>query len=431
MKALEQVFALIDINNCYVSCERLFQPHLNHRPVVVLSNNDGCVVSRSEEAKRLGIKMAVPFYQVQELIQQHDVAVFSSNYALYAEMSRRFNNIIQEFVSAKDVEIYSIDETFIELSSYSQRDLNALAQEIKTTLWKWLALPVCVGIGQSKTEAKLANHLAKRNRYFNGVCNLLDMDLCSKEALFQHIDAAEVWGVGRKNAKKLQSLGIRSVFDLATSNPDQMERQFSILMKKTILELTGTACIELEHNTVSKQQIISSRSFGQRVTDIHALSEALSDYLQSAVQRLRAEKSLCGCMIIFAQSNRFDPRQVFYNQLVTIAFNEPTDSALLMNKAIMKHVTTLFQEGIAFKKCGVILTGLEPKQSYIHDLLTDTDAIEKQEQLQQVLDTVKNKFGVQKLAIGACKLQDRTWAMQRSHLSPNYFSWEGLLALGD
>lgn len=185
MKALEQVFALIDINNCYVSCERLYQPHLNHRPVVVLSNNDGCVVSRSEEAKRLGIKMAVPFYQVQELIQQHDVAVFSSNYALYAEMSRRFNNIIQEFVSAKDVEIYSIDETFIELSSYSQRDLNALAQEIKTTLWKWLALPVCVGIGQSKTEAKLANHLAKRNRYFNGVCNLLDMDLCSKEALFQ------------------------------------------------------------------------------------------------------------------------------------------------------------------------------------------------------------------------------------------------------
>ncbi|MFB0983971.1 MAG: DUF4113 domain-containing protein, partial [Acinetobacter towneri] len=235
----------------------------------------------------------------------------------------------------------------------------------------------------------------------------------------------------RKLAKKLHALKIHSVFDLAISDPEQMQRKFSILMKKTILELTGTACIELEHNTVSKQQIISSRSFGQRVTDIHALSEALSDYLQSAVQRLRAEKSLCGCMIIFAQSNRFDPRQVFYNQSVTIAFNEPTDSALLMNKAMMKHVTTLFQEGIAFKKCGVILTGLEPKQSYIHDLLTDTDAIEKQEQLQQVLDTVKNKFGVQKLAIGACKLQDRTWAMQRSHLSPNYFSWEGLLALGD
>ena len=431
MKPLKQIFALIDINNCYVSCERLFQPHLNHRPVVVLSNNDGCVVSRSEEAKQLGIKMAVPFYQVQELIQQHDVAVFSSNYALYAEMSRRFNNTIQQFVSAKDIEIYSIDETFIELSSYSQTDLNEWAQEIKATLWQWLALPVCVGIGHSKTEAKLANHLAKKNSYFNGVCNLLHMDLCSKEALFQHIDVAEVWGVGRKLAKKLHALKIHSVFDLAISDPEQMQRKFSILMKKTILELTGTPCIELEQTRASKHQIISSRSFGQRVTDIHALSEALSDYLQSAVQRLRKEKSLCSCMIIFAQSSRFDQRQAFYNQSVTIAFNEPTDSALIMNKAIMKHISTLFQEGIVFKKCGVILTGLEPKQGYIPDLLADTHAIEKQEQLQQVLDTVKNKYGMQKLAIGVCKLQDRTWAMQRSHLSPNYFSWEGLLALGD
>ena len=431
MKPLKQIFALIDINNCYVSCERLFQPHLNHRPVVVLSNNDGCVVSRSEEAKQLGIKMAVPFYQIQEQIKQHNIAVFSSNYALYAEMSRRFNNTIQQFVSAKDIEIYSIDETFIELSSYSQTDLNELAQEIKATLWKWLALPVCVGIGHSKTEAKLANHIAKKNSYFNGVCNLIDMDLCSKEALFQLIDVDEVWGVGRKLAKKLHALKIHSVFDLAISDPEHMERKFSILMKKTILELTGTPCIELEQTTASKQQIISSRSFGQRVTDIHALSEALSDYLQSAVQRLRTEKSLCSCMIIFAQSSRFDQHQAFYNQSVTIAFNEPTDSALIMNKAIMKHISTLFQEGIAFKKCGVILTGIEPKQGYIHDLLADTEQIEKQEHLQQVLDSVKNKFGTQKLAIGACKLQNRTWAMNRSKLSPNYFSWEGLLALGD
>ena len=226
MKPLKQIFALIDINNCYVSCERLFQPHLNHRPVVVLSNNDGCVVSRSEEAKQLGIKMAVPFYQIQEQIKQHNIAVFSSNYALYAEMSRRFNNTIQQFVSAKDIEIYSIDETFIELSSYSQTDLNELAQEIKATLWKWLALPVCVGIGHSKTEAKLANHIAKKNSYFNGVCNLIDMDLCSKEALLQLIDVDEVWGVGRKLAKKLHTLKIHSVFDLAISDPEQMERKF-------------------------------------------------------------------------------------------------------------------------------------------------------------------------------------------------------------
>lgn len=177
----EKIIALIDINNCYVSCERLFQPNLNNKPVIVLSNNDGCAVARSQEAKDLGIKMGVPLFQIKDIVEKHNVVVLSSNYAVYEEMSNRFTRTIKTFVSEKDVEVYSIDETFVELTSYKNQDLNLLAQNIKDALLKWLGLPVCIGIGRSKTEAKIANHIAKKNKYLNGICNLHEMDPCSKE----------------------------------------------------------------------------------------------------------------------------------------------------------------------------------------------------------------------------------------------------------
>lgn len=258
----EKIIALIDINNCYVSCERLFQPKLNDKPVIVLSNNDGCAVARSQEAKDLGIKMGVPLFQIKDIVEKHNVVVLSSNYAVYEEMSRRFTETIKTFVSEKDVEVYSIDETFVELTSYKNQDLNLLVTLIKNTLLQWLGLPVCIGIGRSKTEAKMANHIAKKNKYLNGICNLVEMDPCSKEGLFQTIDVSEVWGVGRKHSKKLHSLNIKSVFDLAIADPAFIQSQFSVVMKRTVLELQGTACIELEEVAPDKKQIVSSRSFG-------------------------------------------------------------------------------------------------------------------------------------------------------------------------
>lgn len=427
----EKFIALIDINNCYVSCERLFQPHLNNKPVIVLSNNDGCAVARSQEAKDLGIKMGVPLFQIKDIVEQYNVQVLSSNYAVYAEMSRRFVNTIKCFVSEKDVEQYSIDETFVDFTSYTNQDVNLIAQNIKDALWKWLALPVCVGIGRSKTEAKIANHVAKKNKHFNGICNLVEMDPCIKEYVLNDIDVSEVWGVGRKHSKKLDTLGVKSVLDLALSNPKYIEQQFSVVMKRTVLELTGTACIELEDTPPSKKQIISSKSFGARVTDIDSLSEAMSSYLQSAVKRLRADKSLCGCLIAFAESNMFDKNKPFYKKSISIAFPQPTDSAAVMVKAVMKRMDEIFKEGIEFKKCGVILTGIEPKATYIHDLLADVDAIEMNEKLQLTLEKVKEKFGDKILAIGPCKLPNRGWSMSRNRLTQNYFSWEGMLTIRD
>jgi DNA polymerase V len=427
----EKIIALIDINNCYVSCERLFQPKLNNRPVIVLSNNDGCAVARSQEAKDLGIKMGVPLFQIKDIVEKHDVVVLSSNYAVYAEMSRRFTMIIKQYVSEKDVEVYSIDETFADLTSYTNVDLNELAQQIKDMLWRGLALPVCIGIGRSKTEAKIANHIAKKNKHFNGICNLVEMDPCIKEYVLNDIEVSEVWGVGRKHSKKLDALGVRSVLDLALCNPQYIEQQFSVVMKRTVLELTGTACIELEDAPPTKKQIIRSKSFGSRVTDIESLSEAMSDYLQSAVKRLREDKSLCGCVLAFAESNPFDKNKPFYKKSISVGFAEPTDSAAVMNKAVMMQMNELFQEGIEFKKCGVILTCIENKALYIPDLLSDTESIERNEKLQCALEDVKQKFGDKKLAIGPCKLPNRGWSMSRGSLTQNYFSWEGMLTISN
>nr|ESK42104.1 hypothetical protein F987_02125 [Acinetobacter gyllenbergii NIPH 230] len=288
----DRIFALVDVNNCYVSCERVFNPKLNNRPVIVLSNNDGCAVARSQEAKDLGIKMGVPLFQIRDVVEQNNVVVMSSNYALYAEMSRRFHNILAGFVANNEVEQYSIDECFLDLTSFEYyRDLVQYGHEMKNVLWQWLGLPVCVGIGRSKTEAKIANHIAKKNKQFNGVCDLVRMDPCNKEDYLSKIDVSEVWGVGRKHAKKLQSMGINTVMDLACSNPIQMQKLFSIVMARTVNELQGVACIEIEDTPPSKKQIISSRSFGQRVTELNDLKEAIAMHAQDACKRLRADKS--------------------------------------------------------------------------------------------------------------------------------------------
>ncbi|WP_335969851.1 Y-family DNA polymerase [Acinetobacter bereziniae] len=425
----EKIIALIDINNCYVSCERLFQPKLNDKPVIVLSNNDGCAVARSQEAKDLGIRMGVPLFQIKDIVEKHNVIVLSSNYTVYEEMSNRFTRTIKTFVSEKDVEVYSIDETFVELTSYKNQDLNLLVKNIKDALLKWLGLPVCIGIGRSKTEAKIANHIAKKNKYLNGICNLHEMDPCSKETLFQQIDVSEVWGVGRKHSKKLHSLNIKSVFDLAIADPAFIQSQFSVVMKRTVLELQGTACIELEDVAPDKKQIVSSRSFGQRVTDKDALSEAMSSYIQNAVKKLRRQNGLTGCVIAFAHSNPFDTKKPFYKASVSVSFSEPTDSAAMIIKRVLRQLDKVYKEGVEFKKCGVILTCIESKSRYVPDLLADYDLIQKNENLQSVLEQVDERFG-KKLAIGPCLLKDRAWSMSREKLTQNYFSWDGLLEVG-
>lgn len=398
MKHENKVFFLIDVNNMYVSCERVFDPSLNNKPVIVLSNNDGCAVARSNESKALNIKMGVPLFQIKDIVQQHNVIVLSSNYAMYAEMSRRFHTILASYVTAEEVEPYSIDECFVDFTAYEKNfDLEKVGQQMRQQIWKWLGLPVCVGIGRSKTEAKIANHIAKKNPGFNSVCDLVSMDPCNKEYYFSLIDVSEVWGVGRKHSKKLQSMGINTVLDLACAEPREMQKKFSIVMARTIYELQGISCIEIEHTPPSKKQIVASRSFGGRVTELMDLKEAISMYAQDACKRLRDEGLLCGCMIAFVQSNPFDANVPFYNKSITGSFSEPTDCAVDFVKAATRMLNEIYKEGIKYKKCGVVLTGLEPKSGHTYDLLTDFEIIEKKEQLMRAMDGIHSKFGKKKL----------------------------------
>ncbi|MDN8150553.1 Y-family DNA polymerase [Acinetobacter pittii] len=430
MRHENKVFFLIDVNNMYVSCERVFNPSLNNKSTIVLSNNDGCAVARSNEAKALGIRMGVPLFQIKDLVQQHGVIVLSSNYALYAEMSRRFHKILASYVTDAEVEPYSIDECFVDFTAYEKNfDLEKVGHDMRAKIWKWIGLPVCVGIGRSKTEAKISNHIAKKNQGFNGVCDLVNMDPCNKEYYFDQIDVSEVWGVGRKHAKKLHTMGVKTVLDLACTEAREMQRQFSIVMSRTINELQGISCIEIEDTPPSKKQIIKSCSFGTKVTELSDLKEAIAMHAQEACKRLRDEESLCGCLLVFVQSSPFDESAPFYNKSITGAFSEPTDCATDFVKAAVKMVSDIFKEGIKYKKCGVVLTGLEPKSGHTYDLLTDFELIDKKEQLMKALDNVHSKFGKKKLGVGPCFIPGRTWSMSRDKLSRNPFRWDELLLI--
>ncbi|WP_075382531.1 Y-family DNA polymerase [Acinetobacter pittii] len=428
MKHENKVFFLIDVNNMYVSCERVFDPSLNNKPVIVLSNNDGCAVARSNESKSLNIKMGVPLFQIKDIVQKHNVVVLSSNYAMYAEMSRRFHTILGSYVTDEEVEPYSIDECFVDFSAYEKNfDLEKVGQQMRQQIWKWLGLPVCVGIGRSKTESKIANHIAKKNPGFNSVCDLVSMDPCNKEYYFSLIDVSEVWGVGRKHAKKLHSMGVKSVLDLACTEAREMQRQFSIVMARTINELQGISCIEIEDTPPSKKQIIKSCSFGAKVTELDDLKEAIAMHAQEACKRLRDEELLCGCLLVFVQSSPFDESSPFYNKSITGAFSEPTDCATDFVRAAVKMVSDIFKEGIKYKKCGVILTGLEPKAGHTYDLLTNFEHIEKKECLMKAMDGIHSKFGKKKLGVGPCFIPNRNWSMSRDKLSKNPFKWNELL----
>ncbi|EIB6854555.1 Y-family DNA polymerase [Acinetobacter baumannii] len=430
MKHENKVFFLIDVNNMYVSCERVFDPSLNNKPVIVLSNNDGCAVARSNESKALNIKMGVPLFQIKDIVQKHNVVVLSSNYVMYAEMSRRFHKILSSYVTEEEVEPYSIDECFVDFTAYEKNfDLEKVGHDMRAKIWKWIGLPVCVGIGRSKTEAKISNHIAKKNQGFNGVCDLVNMDPCNKEYYFDQIDVSEVWGVGRKHAKKLHGMGVKSVLDLACTEAREMQRQFSIVMARTINELQGISCIEIEDTPPSKKQIIKSCSFGTKVTELSDLKEAIAMHAQEACKRLRDEESLCGCLLVFVQSSPFDESAPFYNKSITGAFSEPTDCATDFVRAAVKMVSDIFKEGIKYKKCGVILTGLEPKAGHTYDLLTDFKTIEKKEKLMKTLDNVHTKFGKKKLGVGPCYIPGRNWSMTRDKLTKNPFRFDELLTI--
>ncbi len=429
MRLPQRIFALIDVNNCYVSCERVFNPKLENRPVVVLSNNDGCVVSRSYEAKQLGIRMAVPVFQIEELIRQYQVAVFSSNYALYAEMSRRFMNILASFVEPCEQEVYSIDECFLELTAYQQSyDLTEYARQILNTVKAWLGLPCCIGIGYSKTQAKLANNLAKTHASFQGICNLIAEDPCVIEDLLENMPVGEVWGVGRKIRQRLEQMHIHSVMDLLQADPKMIGKYFSVVMENTVKELRGMACLEIEDVVPDRQQVLSSRSFGQPIQDKDHLSEALTEFTLRAVERLRKQKLLCKAVGVSIRTNRFN-KENYYRPFTVVYLADYSDDRLQIMKAVLQGLDRIYQDGHRYKKAEVILLDVIPQQRHVVDLFHNTDELIARRELSLAFDEINKKFGRDSMTLARLITpHGRSWSMIQNHKSPSYLTkWEDLL----
>ena len=425
----QRIFALIDINNAYVSCERIFDPKLNGRPVIVLSNNDGCVVSRSAEAKAIGIRMAVPFFQIQHLIHEYQVAVFSSNYALYAEMSKRFMNILGSFVSDGEQEIYSIDECFLELTAYNKiGSLNDYAKKILLTINEWLGLPCSIGIGYSKTQAKIANHIAKANPSFHGICNLVDEDPTVMEDVLSHTCVGEVWGIGHKLKKRLNQMHIYSVMDLIGSDEKRLGQHFSVMVENTIRELHGISCIELEGHSPDKQHILSSRSFGQPIRDQQSLSEALTLFTQRAVERLYAQKLLCKAVGISIRTNRFADHAYFHPYTI-VHLKDYTDNLLEINQAVQSGLKSVFKAGHVYKKAGITLLEIIPRHHYAPDLFANSDQTMKNQKLLETLIKINIDHGKDRIVLAPLIHQEpRSWEMNQLYKSPSYLTqWKDLL----
>jgi len=391
MTAVNRSIALIDCNNFYVSCERVFNPALKRKPIIVLSNNDGCVIARSQEVKDLGIKMGVPWFKVQNLARHHKIIVFSSNYTLYADMSNRVMKIISEF--APNQEVYSIDECFLDLTGFKHLGLTDYGQRIRSTINRLVGLPVCVGVGASKTLAKLANHIAKKCSVFDGVCNLNEITQGTLDLLFSKIEVGEVWGVGERIEKKLAKLGVNTVFDLKQSSPQALRKQFSVLMERTIRELNGESCIPLEEIAPLKKQLVCSRGFGIPVSSLSELSEAVITYATRVAEKLRRQRSVTAMVYVFIQTDPFKKKDRQYNPGRLIHLTNPTDDTRILINAVLTGLKSIYKPGFSYKKAGVLLDDLLPFSQHQKSLFDDKEAQAHSEFLMQAIDEINDTMG--------------------------------------
>lgn len=412
-------FALIDVNNFYVSCERAFNPKLENQPLVVLSNNDGCAVARSNEVKTLGVKMATPWFQLKDLAKKHHIVALSSNYTLYGDMSDRVMTILRDF--SPNVEVYSIDECFLNLNGLNSLWPSAtqMGQTMRQRIHQWLGLPVCVGFGASKTLAKLANHIAKKQPVFNGVCDLGLLSSEQIDALLSNIAVREVWGVGSRIGLKLEAAGIKTVQALRNTPTSWLRSKFGVVMERTGNELNGISCLALEEVTPPRKQIISSRSFGQLVYTLPELSESVASYVSSAAEKLRGQQSTCDAIKIFVHTNPFREKDPQYSNSITIPLpNASSDTRLLIRVALF-GLERIYQPGFAYKKTGVMLIGISSIVMSQGSLFKEYGADEKSIKLMGVMDQLNRRYGRNTVSVFSAGNQ-KSWIMRRKNMSPCY-----------
>ena len=416
------VFALCDANSFYASCEKIFRPDLRSTPVVVLSNNDGCVIAQSREAKVLGIKMAGPWFEVEARAREIGVVEFSSNYELYANLSNRFMATLRQFSPRQ--EVYSIDECFLDFTGI-KRDLVAYGQEIKETVMRWTGLPICVGVGHSKTLAKLANHCAKKQPAFNGVCDFTHMSQDELNAMMETLPVSSVWGIGRRLEASMKTLGVENVLRLKRANIRRMRDRFGITMQRTIQELNGEPWLELDEVIPTAKQVMSSRSFGERVESLPELREAISYHAANAAQRLRKQGLYAKAVSVFIQNSPFDQAS-FYGKTETVALPSPTDCSLQITNAVLWILKKMYKPQVYYQKAGVMLSELVAEGGQQIDLLGYSSPGNRPGKLMETVDNINRKYHRSTIHL-ASEGVARTWSMRRSFKSQNYTGdWKDL-----
>ena len=424
---MNRSITLVDCNNFYVSCERVFNPKLKNKPVVVLSNNDGCAVARSEEVKALGVRMGEPWFQFKDLVKKHSIITCSSNYALYADMSDRVMSILSEFSSNQ--EIYSIDECFLDLTGFCRDDLTNYAQKIRRCIQQQTGLPVCIGIGTSKTLAKLANHIAKKNSSFQGICNFNAMTVQEQNKWLHKIKVGKIWGIGKQLAPKLQQIGIYNASDLKHANPKILNLQFSVSLKRTIYELNNIICFELEEATTPKKQIICSRSFGILITSFKNLEQSITLYVSRAAEKLRRQNSYTGSIHIYIRTSPFNKKESCYANSVTIPLPEQTDNTLILIRFASFGLRNIYRSGYKYQKAGVLLSKIVSSKEYQPDLFSKKEGQRKSDNLMIVLDQINTLMGKKMLTVAAEGIT-QPWKMRQSNRSPGYTTnWNDLIVV--
>ena len=400
--------ALVDCNSFYVSCERLFNPKIRKKPVVVLSNNDGCVISRSNEAKALGIKMGEPYFKEKEIIVKNNVQVFSSNYSLYGDISRRVMRTLKRFNS--DIEIYSIDEAFLDLSNFSDKEVENVGHEIRSIVLKWTGIPTSIGIAKTKTLSKVANHIAKKKQ--SGIVSLIGIE--NIDPILEKVEINDVWGVGKQLTKFYHKNGIYNAKQLKNKSNTWIKKSSNVLSSRTAMELRGISCIDIETTTSKRKSCVVSRSFGQRVENFQELKEAIANYSLNASEKIRSESLITKSITVFIRTSPFQNRFGFYSNSKTIDLPIATNNSIEVVKTALNALETIFRNGYRYQKAGVILSHLSDSNNNKNLFSSEKD--EKINKLMKSIDSTNYKYGRSTLSLASAGVQKR-WNMRKEYSS--------------
>lgn len=411
------MFALVDCNNFYVSCERVFNPKLQGQPVVVLSNNDGCVVARSSEVKALGVPMGIPFFKIKDLVDRDNIQVFSSNYALYGDMSQRVMQTLAHLCPG--LEVYSIDEAFLDFSGFQAHPLKH-GQAIRQTILQWTGIPVSIGIAETKVLAKVANKLAKQQ------AGVLALSVLAVHSALADLPVEDIWGISKRWGQRLRALNINTAAELQATNPSMIRQQFNVVMERIVRELRGESCLPLESVVNPQKSLVVSRSFGEPVTTLTDLKQAVATYVSRAGEKLRSKGLMTTHLTVFAQTNRFQDN--FESPSASLTLLKATNHTGKLVGYALRCAESIYQNGRSYKKAGVVLQDLSPSQTVQHTLFDPPDD-EREDKLMDTLDSINQKLGRHTLRYGAMGLK-QNWVMRCSQRSANYTTdWTDLLTV--